>query len=626
MAAAIPNQVVTFVAAYMLLAITLGILVRAALTTSWRVLARRLRKAALGRGTSTEGGDPCIGFRSPRAWWREWRDSVGQKDPAQAKVRARLQAWQLSQYRCFSGVLVLLHLPLVVDIILSMIDGEVVLQDALALVHCQLLLVPHCLPKLFTVATLEFWFAAAMVCTSLQFMPLGSEGFDAARHAELARLAAGLLSAARMHWTSASIWNAVRLAPACWFLAQHECPSDSCPGLGRRIAEECFCALLFSILAGTIEARAATEICKGMEDRRAIDGLLTIICDVVTELDEELLLRHSARELAGFLLRGANVSLQGTSFLDLIIEADRASFLECMRQVSFRQMRPEVMRLRMRDGIGNSINVEVFVFHTRHTDSTSERHLIGIREASRHMQPEQRSDDAFEFKEEDQEQVSRIASGGEVAVMVDSAASEMPILAFTPGFNALVGPLTTGLSLLKLVSSRDAFRGWVQMMVNMHCNGEEDPGEMERSNNFSIRLRPRGSQNTGGTRAICKFNFGNGNASEDTNASTMSVWLHFQLVQCDPAMARTRSHEPVDPPSPYTNCDGADEVSAGASSSSSSSRSQQVRGRTCPREEAAVPPARQQPRPRPTGTKHCIDSQHSGSLAAPSMIGNRFSL
>ncbi|CAK0905469.1 unnamed protein product [Prorocentrum cordatum] len=113
-------------------------------------------------------------------------------------------------------------------------------------------------------------------------------------------------------------------------------------------------------------------------DSSASRSLLNIVCDATVELDERLHIVDETPRLASLLQHGTDRSLRGSSMVHFVVEEDRKLFTDRICSANDECM-ANVFHTRVRDGISNVLNMEVF--HVRASGYLKpDSHLIGVRE------------------------------------------------------------------------------------------------------------------------------------------------------------------------------------------------------------------------------------------------------
>jgi len=110
-------------------------------------------------------------------------------------------------------------------------------------------------------------------------------------------------------------------------------------------------------------------------------NLLDLVCDVVVSLDDQLRITDKASRFSALVMtQGRNV--EGECLKDFMPElADREAFERCATaQTSLEDTAPRAIHVKLRDGLGNMLRVELFCVQVQHVLKTT--HFIGIREFS----------------------------------------------------------------------------------------------------------------------------------------------------------------------------------------------------------------------------------------------------
>eukprot|EP00928_Gymnodinium_smaydae_P096401 TRINITY_DN8506_c0_g1_i1.p1 TRINITY_DN8506_c0_g1~~TRINITY_DN8506_c0_g1_i1.p1 ORF type:complete len:595 (+),score=33.61 TRINITY_DN8506_c0_g1_i1:53-1837(+) len=133
------------------------------------------------------------------------------------------------------------------------------------------------------------------------------------------------------------------------------------------------------------EARATAEASNSDSVSWALKSVLSSICDVVLELDDEMRISDSAKSLALMLFRCTSRSLQGSRVQDFLTdEADVGKFkrsAERNREILGDGFLPVIpFHTRLKDTLGNHIHVEVFQCPFRNNLTNRDRYIVGVRE------------------------------------------------------------------------------------------------------------------------------------------------------------------------------------------------------------------------------------------------------
>jgi len=116
--------------------------------------------------------------------------------------------------------------------------------------------------------------------------------------------------------------------------------------------------------------------------RSASAGLLSLMCDCVVELDQDLLMKEHYNKLAGMLMLGPRKSTKGGDLTHfLACEEDKGRFVDFAKPPTQGEgeASPGMISMEMRDGLGNVIRVVLYHLPFR-SISGRLHHLIGIRE------------------------------------------------------------------------------------------------------------------------------------------------------------------------------------------------------------------------------------------------------
>eukprot|EP00928_Gymnodinium_smaydae_P075208 TRINITY_DN5820_c0_g1_i2.p1 TRINITY_DN5820_c0_g1~~TRINITY_DN5820_c0_g1_i2.p1 ORF type:complete len:611 (-),score=45.98 TRINITY_DN5820_c0_g1_i2:166-1758(-) len=116
-------------------------------------------------------------------------------------------------------------------------------------------------------------------------------------------------------------------------------------------------------------------------------NVLSSICDVVLELDDEMRIIDSAQSLALMLMRHCSRSLQGSQMKDFLTDEndfDKFQRFACGSKASssdgFLPVVP--FHTRLKDRLGNNIDVEIFQCPFRNKLTNKDRYIVGVREFS----------------------------------------------------------------------------------------------------------------------------------------------------------------------------------------------------------------------------------------------------
>jgi hypothetical protein len=254
--------------------------------------------------------------------------------------------------------------------------------------------------------------------------------------------------------------------------------------LGELVATTCLV-----ITVRSMEQCSEAELRKDAEARywrmqhSAGDALLSGLCDAVVELDDELCIAGESPKLSALLFHGAGKSLRGAPFQDFMAyEEDQRLFQERTKREQGDNCLAQVLHLRMRDSLANTLKLEVFSVQFIDSDSKV-RHLVGMRESTekeaanlRHLRSERPELPNLEMLVTTKAGYSVVELGnepGQVAAEVDTADPRLPIRRCTPTFQYIMGPACespsmrgSGPSLLQHLGNRRAFEEWLQDVMN----------------------------------------------------------------------------------------------------------------------------------------------------------------
>eukprot|EP00929_Paragymnodinium_shiwhaense_P022263 TRINITY_DN14265_c0_g1_i1.p1 TRINITY_DN14265_c0_g1~~TRINITY_DN14265_c0_g1_i1.p1 ORF type:complete len:686 (+),score=83.65 TRINITY_DN14265_c0_g1_i1:85-2142(+) len=127
-------------------------------------------------------------------------------------------------------------------------------------------------------------------------------------------------------------------------------------------------------------SRAQMHAKASSNSESTVKSMLVVLCDVVVTVDEDLRFDNSATEVAQFLLRQPhNNSYQGTSFLDLMEDADRDRIRQQISSSLIGHGTTLSLSARLVDGNGNLMYVQMYC--TCFLDISDHRaYIIGILE------------------------------------------------------------------------------------------------------------------------------------------------------------------------------------------------------------------------------------------------------
>lgn len=129
----------------------------------------------------------------------------------------------------------------------------------------------------------------------------------------------------------------------------------------------------------------------------AVKRLLSVTCDAIVRLNDELRVAEPGRSLADLLMCGLgfkNNSLEGVSFLRYVAPNDHGRLRDFITESSKDDTTPRSLNLQLRDSNGIAFDCEIF--HVCVPGLTSQReHLVGITQACADRPVENRDVDEF---------------------------------------------------------------------------------------------------------------------------------------------------------------------------------------------------------------------------------------
>ena len=236
------------------------------------------------------------------------------------------------------------------------------------------------------------------------------------------------------------------------------------------------------IVAGTVTMSALMEITTWREIRAreeakrsslvegVANSLLSLVCDAVFHLDEDLRLKTPSPTLATFLLKSSQEALCGEAFESIVVSADRERFREFTRRSDLALC----LHLHVMDAGGSRVAVQLFHspldFHGRI------EHLMGIKAEVDHGN--------LRLQPQAVDQIPRWVDDGSGASLTCSASSSsegfsvdegeagcsftinamsehLDVLHGTPQFCAIAGPMDHQRLLDWLVKDKAAFVRWL---------------------------------------------------------------------------------------------------------------------------------------------------------------------
>jgi len=174
-------------------------------------------------------------------------------------------------------------------------------------------------------------------------------------------------------------------------------PSRSCSHLMFMLVNELIAISLMAMAVSTLDSKeyqielAAVQLEHKVSQLQeaevsgyAAKRLLSVTCDAIVRLSDELTVAESGRSLADLLMCGLgfkNNSLEGVSFLRYVAVHDHGRLKEFIKESSKDDSTPRSLNLQLRDS--NGITFDSEIFHVSVPGLTSQReHLVGITQAN----------------------------------------------------------------------------------------------------------------------------------------------------------------------------------------------------------------------------------------------------
>jgi len=224
--------------------------------------------------------------------------------------------------------------------------------------------------------------------------------------------------------------------------------------------------------------RRALETSATKEALLAASALLRSYCDVIVEVDEEGLVASPCPALSSFLLHGTDRNLQGLRFDELLLhEEDKQLFLSMLQMSSLSNTgMAEAIHVRVRDGNGNILHLELLCFQFRHLDDQL-RYMVGLREFSDASGScdQCRANDLVTTNCEGSASPQATCDLEAVAV-VDCRTEALMIKSVSSEFRMRIGRVPPQTRFGDIVTNGAKFRMWVQRSLNMLAyEGEQLP-------------------------------------------------------------------------------------------------------------------------------------------------------
>jgi len=188
-------------------------------------------------------------------------------------------------------------------------------------------------------------------------------------------------------WRSVTTWNIAYLCSALYVFGQ--CTVSEQEQSWFLLGQLWYILAVFCVAAHanrtmTAEARGVAERENLREESSAFRDMLELVCDVVAPLDEGLRLAEETSRLSAMVTFRQKASVKGMRIQDFMPdEGDKIAFESCMNALSENDTgatTSRVLHSKLRDGLGNTLSVELFCVLTR--SLFGKGYLLGIREFS----------------------------------------------------------------------------------------------------------------------------------------------------------------------------------------------------------------------------------------------------
>jgi len=257
------------------------------------------------------------------------------------------------------------------------------------------------------------------------------------------------------------------------------------------------------------------------EQNTACGAMLNTFYDVVTELDSNLKILSSGRELSYFLNVKPGQSLEGTEFQEFLpLDDERSRFLHAMQR-PFKQEESiaDVMHVSLLNGQRDVRPVELFTFKFSGLNGRL-RHLVGIRGDA---------DESFggHLPPLPVHSGRRILTvSGDVSVSFRTSDPDFPITGSSEAFGQVLGGIELeGRSLLAMVFPADAFESWTQLVMNRHHTADPNqPVELVNTFKVWIQAEPAGQKCL---KATCHAVFSQTEKSDQTDSASETSYEHL---------------------------------------------------------------------------------------------------
>jgi len=269
---------------------------------------------------------------------------------------------------------------------------------------------------------------------------------------------------------------------------------------------------------------------------RAAHGLLSLVCDSVFYLDENLCLEEHSSSLAALLLKTSGSLFKGERFESFVCDNDKARLKNFMTTVS-ESVPAHCLHLHLLDACGTKISVELFHYHLEG------HHIVGIKEETeREHEPQElevvswhgkgshRSENAESASCPSSPRTSvsviptEVVEFEDFTLTVDASSSNLNVLRCEPPLPALENVASTQ-QMLDWVPARkrNKFHVWVKVSMGLVFDGRvAEP--------MLVHLIPRHLQASQGFLAECVLT-GSATTNEMRDSGECIVQIKVHKVQ-----------------------------------------------------------------------------------------------
>lgn len=366
-------------------------------------------------------------------------------------------------------------------------------QDALLLAFYGQSLLSHVCPCMLSMNNMDLWYSCSMVALTAYHAPL----FCTREFMPLANtytlVLGSIISLGNLRWQLVTFWNVISVACTWAALRVSEVDGDLA---SMMIQSRLILTLWLSFYAWLIATRWRQQALREIEaqllkeNHSAGNTLMTMFYDQVTELDANLTVAASGRELASFLHCDVGRSLEGMKFVELLhIEEEKELFLARAQQpVREQETLADVLHMTM-FLTSRPRQVELFTFQFPSIIG-GRRFLVGIRDGGEEqLQQPLQLPGLPSSVDTASSRIGPCPQSG--TVTVNTELSGLPITCYSPAFGQMVG-LTNpvaNLLLAAFVVDINEVERWIQNVMNMRLLDYPEE-EVRRANCCRVALQP----------------------------------------------------------------------------------------------------------------------------------------